>query len=103
LKQLYAARRFIDVQLQDESSDSLIVFAGDLNVNGCADDAAAADKGASSDEYQAALNILKSVGIHPSLVPGARYDNNVYVSEDKYLVQDLLNEQLQVHPEHSVM
>jgi endonuclease/exonuclease/phosphatase family metal-dependent hydrolase len=99
LKQLYAARRFIDVQLQDEPSDSLIVFAGDLNVNGRADDSSAADKGACSDEYQAALNILKGVGIHPSLVPGARYDSNVYVSEDKYLVQDLLYEHLQVHPE----
>ncbi|KAI9591546.1 Endonuclease/exonuclease/phosphatase [Syncephalis fuscata] len=99
LKQLYAARRFIDAQLQDESTNDLIIFAGDLNVNGRPDDAAAAEKGGSSDEYRATLGVLSGKGIHPSLVPGSRQDGNVYKSENKFVIQDLLFEHLGKHPE----
>ncbi|RKP10290.1 Endonuclease/exonuclease/phosphatase, partial [Thamnocephalis sphaerospora] len=98
LKQLYAIRRFMDAELRDEPTDQLIILAGDFNVNGRSDNTADADKGVGSDEYRAALDILYGAGIHPSLVPGSRQDGNVYVSENKFLVEDLLYDHYKLHP-----
>jgi endonuclease/exonuclease/phosphatase family metal-dependent hydrolase len=98
LKQLYALRRFIDAEMRDEAPNQLIILAGDLNVNARPINARDAERGESSVEYRAAMDILHGVGVHPSLVPGARYDEYVYASENKFLVEDLLYESNKVHP-----